>query len=384
MSTHPNNHTTTTTPRMRIAKLAGSILIALSLVLIIASIAWAGTYSIANCPSAPTANGNSGPWSVFGSPQNAKGSCAGGAGDYIGPRGGSMSAGSEDGVRATVPSGSGITIRKAELWWAVPHQTSGADTFAVILANGAVFGESNTPLGPTGPATEPDTVVLPSTTTNLELWDYCSGDDGANGCTFGSGENPNLELYGAQLTLADSTLPTGSVTGGSLTAGGALTATQTLAYNASDTSSGVKLVKLLVDGSQVAENSYLSQCPYQDWLACPETLADTIAWNTATVADGQHSLEAIVETQHRTRASSTTARSQPTTRPATPTLLSSRRRAPSSQAKPSQPSRGAGQRHPTQAPSPTATNGRSATAKATTAKRSQAPKTPATTRQPRT
>ena len=85
----------------------------------------AGTYVIDNCPSAPTGNGNAGPWTVFGASQNTIGSCSGGPGSWIGPEGASMpptGAGDLDGVQVVVPAGSAITIREAKLWWYVPHQ----------------------------------------------------------------------------------------------------------------------------------------------------------------------------------------------------------------------------------------------------------------------
>ncbi len=254
--------------------------------------AHAGTYVINSCPSAPTPNGDPGPWVVFGSPQLSKGSCSGGERDWIGPRGGSMSAASWDGVQVTVPSASTITIREAKVWWSVPHQVSGADNFAVAYANGAGVGESGTPGGWQG---SPEVFVLPSSTTTFSLDDYCSDDDAGQPCVFGGGANPNLELYGAQLTLADSSLPTGRVTGGGLAGAGALSGTQSLAYSAEDTDSGVRLAQLLIDGQPAARNDYIAQCPYTNFQACPASESDTISWNTASVPDGEHSLEATVE-----------------------------------------------------------------------------------------
>ena len=112
---------------------------------VMAPSAHAGTYVIDNCPSAPGANGNPGPWTVFGAPQNTKGSCSGGLGDFIGPLGGSMSPGELDGVQESRSSGSGITIREARIWWYVPHQISGADTFALAAVNTGAVEESGTP-----------------------------------------------------------------------------------------------------------------------------------------------------------------------------------------------------------------------------------------------
>jgi hypothetical protein len=271
-----------------IASLIAGILITLT----IASGAQAGTYVINNCPSAPQPNGDAGPWVVFGGPQASKASCGGGEGDYIGPQGASMSPGSLDGVQVTAPAGSGITIRKANVWWYVPQQTSGATTFALAGTNGGLVGESGTPLERRG---KPDVFALASSTTSFTLDDYCSNDDAGQGCGFGGGENPNLQLFGSQLTLEDSRLPTGSVTGGGLASGTALSGTQSIAYDAQDADSGVRLVQLLIDGQPVAQNDYVARCPYSNFAACPPDESDTLGWNTAAVADGQHSLEVIVE-----------------------------------------------------------------------------------------
>jgi hypothetical protein len=257
------------------------------LALLMASNAHAGTYVINNCPSAPGANGNPGPWTVFGAPQNTKGSCTGGPGNWIGPEGGSMSPGELDGVQVVVPAGSGITIREARIWWVVPHQSSGADTFALAFVNTGLVEESGTPKNS---AITPDEWVLPSTTTELTLADYCSNDDAGNGCVFGGGENPDLELLGSQLTLADSNLPIGTVTGGALAGTGTLAGTESLTYNAQDSDSGVRLVQLLLGGRSVAQKDYLPTCPYQNFAACPTTVSDEIQWNTTGVSNGTHEL----------------------------------------------------------------------------------------------
>lgn len=266
--------------------------LASALALMLACGANAGTYTIDNCPSAPGANGNPGPWTVFGAPQNTKGSCSGGPGDFIGPLGGSMSPGEVDGVQVAVPSGSGITIREAKVWWYVPHQISGADTFAIAGVNAGGVEEADTPKSSTS---TPDDFVLPSSTTELTLADYCSNDDAGAGCVFGAGENPDLELLGAQLTLADSNPPSGSVTGGALAGAGSVSGTQSLSYDAHDGDSGVRLVQLRVDGALAAENNYATSCSYTEFLACPASESSTITWNTASVPDGEHTLEVIVE-----------------------------------------------------------------------------------------
>jgi hypothetical protein len=257
------------------------------LVLVLAGRAHAGTYVINDCPSAPTSPGDSGPWTVFGGPQADKGACSGGSGDWIGPLGGSMGAGGLDGVQVAVPGGSGITIHEAKVWWSVPHQISGADTFAIASTNTGTVGTAATPLDR---STTPDDFILPSSSTWFTLADYCSNDYYGQGCTFGGGENANLQLFGAQLTLSDNNLPAGTVTGGVLAGAGPVAGTQSLAFNASDADTGVRTAQLLSDGKVVAQMDYLAQCPYTSFAACPTTRSDTISWNTSSVANGPHEL----------------------------------------------------------------------------------------------
>ena len=274
--------------RGTLAKIA---LLASALALTIASGVHAGTYVINNCPSAPVPNGDPGPWVIFGGAQGSKASCSAGAGDWIGPRGITMSADSFDGVQVTVPSGSGLTIREAKVWWSVPHSTSGADNFAIAYANG---GEVGTNKNPPEWTSTPDVIALPSTTSTFKLSDYCSNDDASQPCSFGN-VAPNLQLYGSQLTLADSRLPSGKTTGGGLTSTSALTGTQSLAYETQDPDTGVRVVRLSIDGQAVTSNDYTADCPYTNFLGCPASKSDTINWNTATTTDGQHTIQAVVE-----------------------------------------------------------------------------------------
>jgi hypothetical protein len=294
MMTHPSIPCPLATRRASAlcSVLIRAILLAGLTALVMASRANAGTYVINNCPSAPTPNGNPGPWAIFGAP-GTKGLCSGGPGDYIAPRAGTMNPNSPAGVQVTVPSASNITIREARVWWSVSRQISGADNFAVALANGNAIAEALTPFSKTS---SPEVLLLPSSTKLLVLEDYCSSDDGPQGCVFGAGENNLLQFFGAQLTLADSNLPTGKVTGGALAnPSGSLSATQSLAYEADEPDSGVRRVKLFVDGASAATNDYITQCPYEDFAACPTHISDTVIWNTASVTDGTHTVQATVE-----------------------------------------------------------------------------------------
>ena len=94
----------------------------------------------------------------------------------------------------------------------------------------------------------------------------------------------------AQLTLADSNLPSGTVTGGALAGTGTLAGTAALTYIAQDGESGVRRVQLLLDGQPVAEHDYIAECPYQDFAACPTSVSDAISWNTDSATNGTHEM----------------------------------------------------------------------------------------------
>lgn len=292
---HTLNRRTAHRRRRRVRRtlaLAGTLLLLAAAVIGAASVpAYAGTYVIYNCPSTPAPNGDPGDWTVFGAPQNTRGTCTEGSGGFVGPLGGSMGAATIDGVQIGVPGGSGITIKEAKIWWSVPHQVSGADTFAMAAVNTGAMVESGTPYDHAG---TPDDFVLPSDTTELTLADYCSNDDASQPCVIGGGENPDLQLFGSQLTLSDNNLPSGSVTGGALVGSGPFSGTQSLNYDVQDNDTGVRYVQLRVDGQQVAQNDYLAKCSYTVFQPCPASESDTISWNTATVPDGQHNLEVVV------------------------------------------------------------------------------------------
>lgn len=270
---------------LRVTLLAALALSALAFSL--CATALAGTYVINNCPAA-AGSSDAGPLAVFGGSQAAKASCGGGEGDWIGPRGASMSPGALDGVQVISPSG--ITIRQAKVWWYVPHQSSGADTFALAATNGGLLSESQTPLEQRG---TPSVFTLPSGSTVLTLADYCSNSDAGQGCSFGGTGSAHLALFGSELTLEENQPPSGSVTGGGLTSSQALSAAQSLSFNASDAQSGVRVSQLRVDGTIVAQSDYGPSCSYTNFVACPQTESGAITWNTAAVPDGHHGIELL-------------------------------------------------------------------------------------------
>jgi hypothetical protein len=277
--------------RRRLRDVGLVVLVGGVMALALAPAASAGTYVIDDCPSAPVPNGAAGAWQIFGAPTAEKSACSGGVGDFIGPLGGKMSPNSSDGVLIAAPSG--ITISAVQVYWHEGQSISGAHTYAQVWSGSTLLGEAFDPVDHTY---TPDNYTLPAGATNFSMQTYCSSDDGSSGCELGSGsETPDLKMFGAQLTLNDSTPPSGTVTGGNLAGGGSVTGIASLSYLAQDSVSGVRVVRLRVDGKLAAANEYTPSCPYDEFLACPASETNTISWNTASIANGNHYLQLTVE-----------------------------------------------------------------------------------------
>lgn len=250
-----------------------------------APIAVAGTYTINDCPAAG-GSADAGPLMAFGGEQGAKGSCGGGEGDWVGPRGSSLAPNSVGGVK--VEARGGASLRGAKVWWYVPRSSSGASTYAIAAVNSGTIAESQTPLEQRG---TPSVFSLPSGTTTLTLADYCANDDMGQGCSFGGAGATNLAVFGAQLIVEENRPPSGAATGGGFLSHEVLSGNESISFQASDADSGVREVELLVDGGVVGQQDYAASCSYTNFAACPGSESGSISWNTASVADGHHSLE---------------------------------------------------------------------------------------------
>lgn len=272
--------------RLRLA-LVAAVVIVVSAITSFTAVAHAGTYVISNGPATANPNNDPGPWVVFGSPQGGKASWDG-TGDWIGPRGTTMVSGSNAGVELATPPG--IAVEEATVWWAAPTSTSGNTSFTYVGANGDAIAERVSPRG----TEQSETYHLPLSTTSFVLTNYCTTET-SSGCTFGSGLDPILELYGSQITLGEDTPPNGEVTGGSLTRPEVLAGEQVVSYHVEDGGSGVRLVQLIVDGHVATSEDYGAQCPYTNYAACPTTQSGALTWNTASVSDGHHVVEVKAE-----------------------------------------------------------------------------------------
>jgi hypothetical protein len=254
--------------------------------------AQAGEYVIHNCPGSEQPNYNAGPWQSWSSaPLPAVGgfqsSCTPGSnslGTAIGWYANQQALNSNLGVELISPS-EGITIRQVRLVWSVYHEASGSDTFAEIISD--TGSELIAPTSYVAGTSNPATVYFPDGTRTIFIGDYCSYNASAD-CYFSSNTSPVIRLEGMDTTLEDTTLPTAAVNSGSLATGGPVSGKATLQFIATDGGSGVQGSELLIDGSPVITHSYVNQCPYMDFAACPQSMADSMTWDTATIPNGEH------------------------------------------------------------------------------------------------
>ena len=248
-----------------------------------AASAQAGSYTISECPAA--GSNDPGPWSVVATPAGAKATCDAGTGDFIGWVGPSLL--SNTSVFLTADATGDITIQRATLWWSVPKSTSGSLMFAEASANGSGIYFAAAPTN--GQPQTFDFSANTVATTSLKIGAWCSFLNGLKGCTLGGPDTPGLQLFGARLVLQSDTPPTATVTGGNLAAPGTVSGAGTIDYDAASTVSGVRSVDLMVDNQIVATNSYVAQCTYTTWAACPLTeSAQSFTYDTSSLTDGSH------------------------------------------------------------------------------------------------
>ena len=250
----------------------------------------AGEYTIHDCPGSLQPNFDAGPWQSYGtaslpSSGGFQESCEPGGtlGAAIGWYGSEQSLNTNLGVKIQSPS-SAITIHELRVVWSVAHQSSGSDTFAQLIAETGFEFISGTPFA-TG--SSPTLAQFPAGTTTVYVFSYCSYDASTN-CYFPSSTSPIFKAEGMDTTLQDTEQPTATVTGGALKGGGSVSGTATMQFTATDPSSGVREAQLIVDGNPVVTHSYSSQCPYTNFLACPQSKTDSMAWNTVETGNGEH------------------------------------------------------------------------------------------------
>lgn len=121
-------------------------------------------------------------------------------------------------------------------------------------------------------------------TSRLDFGLWCPTGCG-QGFTLHGGE---AALYRARVTVNDPTAPTASALSGPVTSGGWVRGVLAVAFTGSDGQSGVKTLRLVVDGSPVA-GAVAQSCDYTQTVPCPlGPVAFDGILDTTSLTDGEH------------------------------------------------------------------------------------------------
>jgi hypothetical protein len=268
---------------------ATAVLVLVATLTLVAS-ARAGQYTIHNCPAALQPNFVVGPWqSLAASLPDAGGyqsTCT--PGNVLGPAVGwyadIQGLNTNLGIILQSPS-SNIAIRELRLVWSVSGRSSGSDNFAQVITDNGYQMIAPTPY--VAGATNPFVGRFAPNTRTVNVYSYCSYNASTN-CNFPSSSTPVVKVEGMDTTLEDLGAPAATSLSGALASGGSLGGTATLQFTAEDQESGVKEAQLLIDGVPTITHSYVSECPYTSFAACPQSEVDSMTWDTSTLANGEH------------------------------------------------------------------------------------------------
>jgi hypothetical protein len=213
------------------------------------------------------------------------------------------------GMQLQVPASgakSAISINRVWDWTQLdlrPLNLDGAPEAPALGLNSiptqGTIGDSASFNGTTTQGTGHDSGILPANTKSRQIGVFCAfwGPAYYN-CTLPS---PFMTIRGLKAELSEGVAPTGSIDGGTLTAGGILKGIKTLSYTAGDQESGVERIEALLDGVVVATDSNardLTQpvasqtgaCTYSGLQACPSTQTNVMSVDTNQVPDGAYEL----------------------------------------------------------------------------------------------
>ncbi|MFL5894585.1 MAG: hypothetical protein ACJ76Z_05665 [Thermoleophilaceae bacterium] len=111
----------------------------------------------------------------------------------------------------------------------------------------------------------------------------------ANACANGGTiHTVSAVLYGATVTLTDSSAPSVSNISGSLFGGGYVTGTKSVDFDASD-NVGIRSARVYVDG--VAQPAATYPCDFTYTVPCSDKTSASLALDTHTIADGTHNVD---------------------------------------------------------------------------------------------
>lgn len=248
----------------------------------------AGTYLMRSCNVPGHRSAPAAPWKWINAPGTyANDECASGGG--FGVNAGPMQRVTAAGVTLEQPSNA-ITIRRVRLWMVARLSGGGSSLFAAAASDARGTTHSQDLFGPPGG----DTLLSPFESSLLApdtgayvVFVSCSGNTW-DGCV-PSSPNP-LEIRGAEVTLHEDSSPTGSIDGGSVLDGAVQGGIKTLAYTVTDQQSGVASVSAIVGDKEVATQSFLAECKFSGFAACPRSQAGPLALDTRSLPDGIYPL----------------------------------------------------------------------------------------------
>jgi hypothetical protein len=289
-------------------------MLAVGLALLLCATAQAGTYEVWSCADAdgkpvPADGWRSEGSGYFSSPSN---DCAGGNGLYAGLNGAFAHAANSETLTWHFQVAAPLKIASYRLWRAArvgPTSYNATPVYWMARQSnqytGAyVVGPENCPgNGCSGLGDVNSHFAAANLVTEANLADVrdlflnagCGGASGFN-CTAEDSPDPDavyLRMYRAAVVLQDDADPVySSPPAGSLIAGGTLAGPQGVSFSASDVGGGLARAEIEVDGRTVAQQSLCSR-PYTAVVPCKPAASGSLSFDTATLADGQHTVRVL-------------------------------------------------------------------------------------------
>jgi hypothetical protein len=302
-------------------RIGGALLAAaagLALPLVLAAVAHAGTFTIADCPDARSMV--AGPWAPLGATADStfKDQCGGELGESIWFAVAELPS-DPIGFRASTV-GTSLTILDARLWWRAFGGQSGNAEANIAVTDAAeeyvYIGTSNGAGVLAEQMAAPQEISLPleDQATTVSLTENC---EAAGQCPLDPSESfVALQIFGAELTLNDPTPPSVTITGFQHEAGSVISGPVQVSFSAEDPNAGVQRAELLVDGAAVATHDYSSSCSFTRLQPCPGSVSDQLEVAGAGLPEGTHQLAVrITDAAGNTTVSASqeisTARSRP-------------------------------------------------------------------------
>lgn len=244
----------------------------------------AGMYTMRSCnvPGHRAAAATSWLW-IHAPGTYANDECASGGG--FGVNAGPMQRVTAAGVSLEPPT-KAIKIRRVRLWMVARLGGSGSSLFVAAASDANGVTRAQDLFGPPGgdTLTTPfESPLLPPDTGAYVVFISCSGNTW-DGCV-PSSINP-LEIRGAEVTLQEDSPPSGLFQGGALLDGTAQNGIRNVSYTAGDQESGVASVAAIVGETEVASQSFSTECEFSGFAACPQSKAGSLAIDTRALPNG--------------------------------------------------------------------------------------------------